>query len=322
MMFTESLESLPDFILIIIGFTFLIAGGEGVVQGAVTFAQRLNVPPLLIGFTIVAIGTSLPELAVALQAVSSGEQELVDLAVGGILGSNVANIMLVLGTAALLGACKDPGTGIRQDAMAVIVATIVLLLTVYIGEIYQIVGIGMVIGLVSYYTYSYKKSMAAGIDVELEDTWVPDNLFFSLVVLIMAGATIFLGSDLLITGATGMATSMGIKQSIIGLSVIALGTSLPELTVTIIAATRGQEGVAIGNVLGSNVINILGILGIASTYAGGIIVAPEFFVRDIWVVVITSGFVAAMLLDERHIGRRVGASMITGYLIYMWYLLG
>jgi len=252
MMFTESLESLPDFILIIIGFTFLIAGGEGVVQGAVTFAKRLNVPPLLIGFTIVAIGTSLPELAVALQAVSSGQQELVDLAVGGILGSNVANIMLVLGTAALLGACKDPGAGIRQDALAVIAATIVLLLTVFIGEIYQIVGIGMVIGLVSYYTYSYKKSMANGIDVELEDTWIPDNLFFSLVVLTMAGATIFLGSDLLITGATGMAASMGIKQSIIGLSVIALGTSLPELTVTIIAAIRGQEGVAIGNVLGSN----------------------------------------------------------------------
>ena len=109
------LLSLPDLVLVILGFIFLIFGGESVVQGAITIARKMNVSPLLIGFTIVAVGTSLPELAVTINAVSSNSQELVDLAVGGVLGSNVANIMLVLGTAAMLGACDKPGVEIKKD---------------------------------------------------------------------------------------------------------------------------------------------------------------------------------------------------------------
>ena len=113
---------------------------------------------------------------------------------------------------------------------------------------------------------------------------------------------------------------MGISETIVGLSVIALGTSLPELAVTVIAAVRGHKGVAIGNVLGSNVINILGILGISSVYAGGILISEEFAGRDIWVVMVTSGLVAAMLLDNRRIGKRVGLVMVIGYLLYMAFL--
>ena len=124
------LSDLPDLVLVILGFIFLIFGGESVVQGAITIARKMNVSPLLIGFTIVAVGTSLPELAVTLNAVSSNNQDLVDLAVGGVLGSNVANVMLVLGTAAMLGACDKPGVGIKKDAMAVIMASIILLFTV------------------------------------------------------------------------------------------------------------------------------------------------------------------------------------------------
>ena len=122
---------------------------------------------------------------------------------------------------------------------------------------------------------------------------------------------------MLVQGATGLAGSYGISESVIGLSVVALGTSLPELAVTLVAGLRGQGGVAVGNVLGSNVMNIMGILGVAATYSGGLVIAPEFASRDIWVVVVTSGFVVAMLLDERHIGRRVGAAMVGGYLAYM-----
>ena len=125
---------------------------------------------------------------------------------------------------------------------------------------------------------------------------------------------------MLVKGATGLAIGYGISESVIGLSVVALGTSLPELAVTLVAGLRGQGGVAVGNILGSNVINILGILGLASAYAGGIIIAPEFAGRDIWVVVLASGFIVAMLLDERRIGRRVGTMMIAGYLAYMAFL--
>ena len=122
----EFMFFLPDLVLVILGFILLITGGESVVQGAITLAKNMNVSPLLIGFTIVAVGTSLPELAVTIKAVSSNNQQLVDLAVGGVLGSNVANIMLVLGTAAMLGACEDPGLGIKKDAIAVVIAEIIL----------------------------------------------------------------------------------------------------------------------------------------------------------------------------------------------------
>ena len=158
------LLSLPDLVLVILGFIFLIFGGESVVQGAITIARKMNVSPLLIGFTIVAVGTSLPELAVTINAVSSNSQELVDLAVGGVLGSNVANVMLVLGTAAMLGACDKPGVEIKKDAIAVIMASIILLLTVMRGEITQIVGILMIIALITYYLYSYNYSNKLGLD--------------------------------------------------------------------------------------------------------------------------------------------------------------
>ena len=157
---------LPDIILVVLGFIFLIFGGESVVQGAITIARKMNVSPLLIGFTIVAVGTSLPELAVTINAVSSNNQDLVDLAVGGVLGSNVANIMLVLGTAAMLGACDKPGVGIKKDALAVIIASIILLITVIIGEITQIIGILMILALISYYFYSYNYSKKLGLDEE------------------------------------------------------------------------------------------------------------------------------------------------------------
>jgi cation:H+ antiporter len=311
------LSDLPDLVLVILGFIFLIFGGESVVQGAITIARKMNVSPLLIGFTIVAVGTSLPELAVTLNAVSSNNQDLVDLAVGGVLGSNVANVMLVLGTAAMLGACDKPGVGIKKDAMAVIMASIILLFTVLMGEVTQIIGILMVIALISYYAYSYNYSKKLGLDEELEETWIGENMLLAMIVTILGGAMIVLGAELLIEGSKGIADSFGISESIVGLSVIALGTSLPELAVTMVAALRGHKGVAIGNVLGSNVINILGILGISSAYAGGIIVSEEFAGRDIWIVMITSGLVAMMLLNERKITKTLGATMVIGYLSYM-----
>ena len=320
MSITDFIFILPDTVLIILGFILLIVGGESVVQGAITVAKKMNVSPLLIGFTIVAVGTSLPELAVTIKAVSSNNQQLVDLAVGGVLGSNVANIMLVLGTAAMLGACEDPGLGIKKDAIAVVIASIILLITVMMGEISEIVGIAMLISLALFYAYSYIYSKKLGLEDELDETWIGENMVVAMGVMTFGGIMIFTGAELLIEGSTGIATSMGISETIVGLSIIALGTSLPELAVTIIAALRGHKGVAIGNILGSNVINILGILGVGSTYAGGILISNEFAGRDIWVVLITSGLVAVMLLGEKQIGKKIGLTMVIGYLLYMVFL--
>ena len=306
-----------DPILVILGFILLMAGGEGVVQGAVRIADRMNVPPLLVGFTIVAIGTSLPELAVAIEAIGQDKPEI---AVGGVLGSNVANIMLVLGTACMLGSGEDAGAGLRRDAIAVITATVILFAFVSMGEIPYQGGLGMLLLLVGYYTYSYLYSKGKEDDEQLEETWLPDSISLAIIATIAGGLMIWQGAVLMLEGATGLATSYGIPDSIIGLSIVALGTSLPELAVTLIAALRNQGGVAIGNVLGSNVMNILGILGTASVIGGGLEISSDFAGRDIWVVILTSGLVAAMLLDDREIGPRVGATMVVGYIAYMAFL--
>lgn len=304
-----------DWVLVIAGFILLMTGGEVVVQGAIVIAKRMRVPPLLIGFTIVAVGTSLPELAVSLEAVAGNRP---DLAIGGVMGSNVANVMLVLGTASMLGAASDPGIGVRRDAMAMMFASMMLLGAVYLGDISRTFGGLMLICLVGYYAYSYLNTKEE--ESEIEDSWVPDNIMIAALVTAIGGVLIWKGADLLIEGATGIASSMGISEAIIGLSVVALGTSLPELAVTIVAGLRGQGGVAVGNVLGSNMMNILGILGVTALIGGGISVNPGFAERDIWVMLLTSGLVAAMLLDDREIGRRTGFSMVAGYILYMAYL--
>ena len=305
---------MPDEALIIAGFVLLMLGGEFVVQGAITIANRLRVPPLLIGFTVVAIGTSLPELAVALEAVS---REAPDLAVGGILGSNVANGMLVLGTASLIGAASETGPGISRDAGAVAAATAILLAVVLVGEIVWQLGVLMLLGLVAYYAYSYRISKSEEGATDEDASWLPDNMMLTTLVTIVGAYMIWNGAEILIEGATGLASRYGITESVIGLSIVALGTSLPELAVTLVAGLRKQGGVAVGNILGSNVINIMGILGVAAAYSGGLVISSEFADRDIWVVVLTSGFIVAMLLDERRIGKRVGAAMVGGYIAYM-----
>jgi len=306
-----------DPMLVMIGFVLLMAGGEGVVQGAIRIADRMNVPPLLVGFTIVAIGTSLPELAVAIEAIGQNKPEI---AVGGVLGSNVANVMLVLGTACMLGSGEDAGAGLRRDAIAVITATVILFAFVSMGEIPYHGGLAMLLLLVGYYSYSYLYSKGKEEETEIEDNWLPDNILLAILATIAGGVMIWQGAVLMLDGATGLALKYHVPDSIIGLSIVALGTSLPELAVTLIAALRNQGGVAVGNVLGSNVMNILGILGTASVIGDGIEIAPDFAGRDIWVVILTSGLVAAMLLDDREIGPRVGATMVVGYIAYMAFL--
>ena len=306
--------SLPDVGLVILGFVLLMGGGELVVQGAITIANRLRVPPLLIGFTVVAIGTSLPELAVAIEAVG---QDAPDIAVGGVLGSNVANVMLGLGTASVIGAASETGPGIYRDAMAVGIATAILLIFVLVGEIVWIGGVFMLGGLAAYYTYSYRISKTEEGAADEDESWLPDRMIIAILSTIGGGYLIWNGAGILVEGATGLASTFGIKESVVGLSIVALGTSLPELAVTLVAGLRKQGGVAVGNILGSNVINIMGILGVAATYSGGLVIAPEFASRDIWVVVATSGFVVAMLYYEREIGKQLGFGMVLGYLSYM-----
>ncbi len=304
-----------DELYVILGFTLLILGAEGFVQGAVSLANKFRVPPLLIGFTIVALGTSLPELAVVLEALNTEGGD--DIAIGGIIGSNISNVMLVLGSAALLGASEYPGKGIRRDAVAVLAASLILVGATLFGSISQFLGVLMIIFLISFYVYSYNRAKDYDVTSENEDSVISQYLSFAILVLVGGGIMVWLGADLLMSGVTGVMDKYGISESVVGLTIVALGTSLPEFAVTVISALRGHGGVALGNVLGSNVMNILGILGIASIVSGGILVSSTYAERDIWLLLLSSGLVCGMLLNNRGIGRRLGFGMVFGYLAYM-----
>ncbi|MGB1435672.1 MAG: calcium/sodium antiporter [Candidatus Thalassarchaeaceae archaeon] len=303
-----------DELYIILGFTLLILGAEGFVQGAVSLASKFRVPPLLIGFTIVALGTSLPELAVVLEALNKDGGD--DIAVGGIIGSNISNVMLVLGSAALLGASEYPGKGIRRDAVAVLIASLILVGATLFGSISQFLGVLMIILLISFYVYSYNHAKDHNATPENQDSIVSQKLSLAILVLVGGGIMVWLGAEILMTGVQGVMGKYGISESVVGLTIVALGTSLPEFAVTVISALRGHGGVALGNVLGSNVMNILGILGIASIVSGGITVSSAYD-NDIWLLLLSSGLVCVMLLNNRGIGKGLGFSMVLGYLAYM-----
>ena len=310
--------TLVDVLFVLSGFAFLMGGGEALVQGATRISQNLSVSPLVVGFTVVAVGTSLPELAVAIEAIGN---DAPDIAIGGVLGSNVANVMLVLGTAAVLGAKSESGEDVKRDAVAVIVATIFMAIFVFRGEVPLFGGVVMLSCLLAYYYYTYTRAISGDDEYEFEDSWLPRNMSVAIPACIIGGATIWLGAKLLVDGSTSIAETFGVSEAVIGLTIVALGTSLPELAVTVVAGLRGQGGVAVGNVLGSNVMNIMGIIGIASIFGGGIAVDSEF-TRDILVVIATSGFVVTAFLRGKEFSKTVGSLMILTYLSYMTYLSG
>ena len=307
-----------DVLFVLSGFALLMGGGEGLVQGATRISENLSVSPLVVGFTVVAVGTSLPELAVALAAISANTP---DIAVGGVLGSNVANVMLVLGAAAVLGANSDTQIGVKRDALAVVVATLFMAIFVYFGKVPFLAGIVMLACLIGYYYYTYSVAISGEDVYEFEDSWLPNKMSLAIPACALGGAMIWFGAELLVTGSTNIAETFGVSEAVIGLTMVALGTSLPELAVTLVAGFRGQGGVAVGNVLGSNVMNIMGIIGIASIVGNGIPVDIEFQ-RDILVVMATSGFIVWMLISEKEFTKNIGTMMILTYLVYISYLGG
>ncbi len=309
--------TLVDIMYVLAGFALLMGGGEALVQGATRISQKLSVSPLVVGFTVVAVGTSLPELAVAIEAIGRGAP---DIAVGGVLGSNVANVMLVLGSAAVLGAQSESGAGVKRDSVAVLVATVFMMVFVLGGEVPLVGGVVMVACLVGYYLYTYSKAIAGEEEYEFQDSWLPGTMSVAIPACLIGGGMIWIGAELLVSGSKGIADTFGVSEAVIGLTVVALGTSLPELAVTLVAGLRGQGGVAVGNILGSNVMNIMGIIGIASIVGGGIEVASEFAERDIWIVIATSGMIAGIFLSGKEISKLGGGLMIFVYFSYMAYL--
>jgi len=302
------------------GLVLLLIGGDILVRGAVTLAQRLSVPPLVIGLTVVAFGTSSPELVVSLDAVLSGSPQI---AIGNVVGSNIANILLVLGLPAIIFPIACDVEAIRRDGGIMFAVTVGFVALCLSGQILDWQGAIMTSLLVGYLTWSYfsgreaNEATAEAIVDEIEGIAArPHSVWLSFAFIFVGIAGLVVGGDLLINGAMDMALAAGVSEATIGLSLVALGTSLPELATSLVAAMRRHGDVAIGNVIGSNLFNILGIMGITSMVSE-IPISGQITDYDVWIMLSAAILVTPFVLLGRPISRRYGAFLTAAYLIYM-----
>lgn len=301
-----------DYAFLLAGLIGLFLGGEALVRGSVGIARRLTVPPLLIGLTIVGFGTSTPELLVSVDAALRG---VPDIAVGNIIGSNIANIMLIVGVSALVWPIRISGATLRRDTGVMMAATLVLIPVLAMGEVTRLAGLVLFAGLVMYLSWAYLRPGAAQADSEAQAA--PASSLVSLLWIIFGLIALMAGARMLVDGAVSIARGYGISEAFIGLTIVAIGTSLPELATSLIAAFRRQSEIAIGNIIGSNIFNILGILGVTAMVTP-IPVAPRFLSFDVPILVAASLVLTGLLLMRPTIGRIVGAVMLAGYFAYLW----
>jgi len=305
-----------NYVFVIAGLIGLFFGGEALVRGSVGIARRMAVPPLLIGLTVVGFGTSTPELLVSVDAALRG---VPDIAVGNIIGSNIANILLIVGVSALVWPIRISGATLRRDTGVMMAATLVLIPVLALGEIARLSGLALFAGLVMYLSWAYLRPGEAEAASETDAT-PPSNLI-SLLWVIAGLFALMAGARMLVDGAVAIARGYGVSEAFIGLTIVAIGTSLPELATSLIAALRRQSEIAIGNIIGSNIFNILGILGVTAMVTP-IPVASRFLSFDLPILIAASLVLTGLLLTRPTIGRGVGAVMLTSYLAYVWFAQG
>ncbi|GHE92302.1 sodium:calcium antiporter [Aliiroseovarius zhejiangensis] len=305
-----------DYLFVAAGLLALFFGGEALVRGSVGLANRLGIPPLLIGLTVVGFGTSTPELLVSMDAALRG---VPDIAIGNVIGSNIANILLILGLTCLIWPIQVSGSTLRRDVTVMMIATLLLLPIFAFAEISRVSGALLVTGLIGYLTWAY---LAAGKTPTSPDTMVTSPTAFASALWLLGGlAVLLLGARFLVDGAASIARGFGVSEAFIGLTIVAIGTSLPEMTTSVIAAMRRQSDIAIGNVIGSNIFNLLGILGVTAMITP-IPLARRFASFDLPILIAVTASLAAALLLRPRLGRWLGVVMLTGYAAYVVTALG
>ena len=303
-----------EWLLVAAGLGLLLVAGDLLVKGAVNLSLRLGIPALIVSLTVVAFGTSAPELLVSVQAVLGG---VPGLALGNVVGSNTANILLVLGLPALLAGIATRDCDTRRSYWQMLGATALFIVLCVMGPLSRWHGIVLLTGLAAMLVWAARAAMAhrAGTpEVEGADPDLPWWKIIGALVLGLVGLP--LGADLLIRGATDIASAFGLSEEMIGLTLVALGTSLPELATTVSAAFRRETDVILGNVIGSNLFNLLGIIGVA-VLVGPIPVDPQMMRFDLWVMAGSSVLIAPFVLRGWHMGRRWGAAFSLLYVAYV-----
>jgi cation:H+ antiporter len=303
------------------GLFLLVVGAEGLVRGAASGARRLGLSPLVIGLTVVAYGTSAPELVVSLQAAVGGNP---DIALGNVVGSNIGNIGLILGAAALLSPIRVQAQILRIDVPVMIGVSLLLLGLLWDQVIGRLNGVVLLLGAVAYTLMSvWGAADESSSMVRTEfDRGVPDRRGWGTDLLFLAGGLglLVLGARVLVSGAVAIAEDFGVSAVVMGLTVVAVGTSLPELATSMVAAYRGHSDLALGNVVGSNIFNILGILGITASIQP--IDASELTWLDGGVMVGFAVITLPLLWTGYTFSRWEGGLLILSYILYIGVLIG
>ncbi|MBP6014698.1 MAG: calcium/sodium antiporter [Alphaproteobacteria bacterium] len=312
-----------EYLLIAAGFVLLILGAETLVHGGVAVARRLNVSPLLIGVTIVAYGTSTPELLVSVQASLHGSY---GIAVGNVVGSNIFNILLILGVTAIIAPIAVSARAIGRDGLfALIAAGLFIWVALRMpamgfaeGVLYLSVLLAM--AFVAYGQERLREEPAEDESRHMRERSLDHSVVIDLGLILVGIGLLVVGADMLVDGAVIVARQNGVSETVIGLTLIAAGTSLPELATSVVAAIRGNPDIALGNVVGSNIYNILAILGVASLI-GPVEIDPAIVRFDMWVMLAATVALFPPLLFGSRIGRFYGLLLLLGYLAYLGFLL-
>jgi len=310
--------------LIVPGLLLLIAGGEWLVRGASRLASLLGVPPVIIGLSVVAFGTSAPELAVSVLSAYRGQP---DIAVGNVVGSNIVNILLILGLSAVVAPLTVSVRLIKVEVPMMIGTALLFFALGYDGKITRTDG-AILVGIFAAYLVWMTRTARSEtlVDEELEEVSAMPRTgwtYLKLVGLIVAGLVgLVLGSEWLIQGAVAVARAIGVSELVIGLTVVAIGTSLPELATSVIASLRGERDISVGNVVGSNIFNILSVLGFSSLVApDGMAVAPAVIRFDALVMIGVSLACFPVFFNGFQIKRWEGALFTAYYIAYTVYLI-
>ncbi len=308
------------YLQVVAGFVLLIGAAELMVRGAVMLAERFGVSPLVIGMTVVAIGTSAPELVVSVRA---GLQGAPGLAVGNVVGSNIANVLLILGAAALISPFQRSESSLKRDSVMLIGGTLLFVVLALRGSLDIYAGGALLVGLIAFLGLSYwRDSDDTGGDEDAEESlkefegW-PKSLGGEIVAVLAGLIGLAAGAEILISGGVQIARAWGVSEEVIGLTLFAFGTSLPELAATVVAAWRGHGEVGIGNVLGSNLFNILGVAGVTALLVP-LPISANILGFDMWVMLAAALVMGPLVALGWRLPRLAGAAMVAAYLGYIW----
>ncbi len=305
---------------IIAGLVLLIAGGNWLLKAAVALSLKLNIPKIVIGMTVVSFATSAPELIVSIKAALDG---FPDLALGNVVGSNIANLGLVLGVTVILGGIDVNKSFYTTDWPVMMVASLLFFGTIFFdGEIQQYEGIVMVSLLFLFLVYLLRFQKTAVVD-EIPEDDIPLPLFKTVLFLGLGGTALWGGSELLITGAVGLAETYGVSERIIGVTIVSIGTSIPELAASIIAVIKKEKAISLGNLLGSNIFNILAVLGITSIITPIRVMDQRLLENDIFWMLGFSFLLLPLVFFPKglRLGWRDGIILVGLYLLFVYFTI-